>query len=137
MGAAALGIVIPVLATSICRKLWKQGLSAARGRRSSQDGGGLLTPSFVLKVSALLGAWWVLRWHISDIMHSGMMHILLYKCAVAVKLLDCAHCRGKRRLTGVRVLYFHIVFFSTLTIIGVACLYVYMYNHTRVLVSRR
>ena len=56
MFAAGLGLVIPVLAIPVCRKLWKCGLSKARGR-ASPDGGGLLKVGFALQLSCLLVAW--------------------------------------------------------------------------------
>lgn len=55
MYAAALGLVIPVLATSVCRKLWKHGLRKARGRTSPE--GGLLNVGFALQASVLVVAW--------------------------------------------------------------------------------
>jgi len=56
MYAAGLGLIIPIVGTSVCRKLWKHGLRKARGRRSP-DGEGLLNVTFAVQVLVLSASW--------------------------------------------------------------------------------
>lgn len=53
--AAALGLVIPLLGISVCRKLWRQGHAALRGRKNRD--GSLLSIGFAVQVSLLLCFW--------------------------------------------------------------------------------
>ncbi|CAN0141504.1 unnamed protein product [Ectocarpus sp. 6 AP-2014] len=52
MYAAGLGLIIPVVGISVCRKLWSHGLRAARGR-AAPDGKGLLNVWFIGQVLVL------------------------------------------------------------------------------------
>lgn len=52
MYAAGLGLLIPLVGLSVCRKLWTHGIRFARGRRSS-DGKGLLSLTFGVQVVVL------------------------------------------------------------------------------------
>lgn len=52
--AAALGLVIPVLVTSVCGRLWRYGLVMSRGRRRPNDR--LLTIGFAVEIAVLAAA---------------------------------------------------------------------------------
>lgn len=53
--AAGLGLVIPLVGASVCRKLWKHSLRHARGR--SSHGQGLVNITFVVQVLVLSASW--------------------------------------------------------------------------------
>lgn len=54
--AAGLGLVIPLVGASVCRKLWKHSLRRARGR-SCPQGQGLLNITFGVQVLVLSASW--------------------------------------------------------------------------------
>ena len=56
MYAAGLGLVIPLVGASVCRKLWKHSLRRARGR-SCPQGQGLLNVTFGVQVLVLSASW--------------------------------------------------------------------------------
>lgn len=56
MYAAGLGLVIPFVGASVCKKLWKHSLRQARGRQCPQ-GQGLLNTTFIVQALVLTASW--------------------------------------------------------------------------------
>ena len=54
--AAGLGLIIPLVGASVCKKLWKHSLRQARGRKCP-EGQGLVNVTFVVQVLVLSASW--------------------------------------------------------------------------------